>query len=237
MAYPTRIVGLAAGPLLVLAAQPLPAAAGAAPRPHPPAPAAPPAVTYRMRVTYYGAYDNDPPGSTGIAYPVLHDRAGGTGTYEDPITFATAPAELPAGTRIYYPYLKKYFVMEDYCAACERDWRGRGSHHRRLRHIDLWTGDSADRAIAACERRLTRSGRVPVVVRPPRDEEVDTAPLFDSAALACRVPLRTAGGPQDTAGPAVDGGRGGSPAPPDQAPEDVTGTSPTMTWSRTNESA
>src|SRR4051794_23853261 len=41
----------------------------------------------KYAVTLFGWPDNDPPGD-GIAYPQIHDRAGGTGTYDDPVTFA-----------------------------------------------------------------------------------------------------------------------------------------------------
>ncbi|GDY30080.1 hypothetical protein [Gandjariella thermophila] len=50
-----------------------------------------------MLVTLYGARDNDPPGSSDISYPQIHSQAGGTGTYDDPITFATDKDELLDG--------------------------------------------------------------------------------------------------------------------------------------------
>src|SRR5580693_6473343 len=42
-------------------------------------------------VTFYGWPDNDPPGKA-IAHPVIHQRAGGDGTYCNPTTFATERA-------------------------------------------------------------------------------------------------------------------------------------------------
>jgi hypothetical protein len=38
-------------------------------------------------MTFYGFFDNSPPG-TAIAHPVIHSGAAGVGTFEDPITFA-----------------------------------------------------------------------------------------------------------------------------------------------------
>lgn len=172
-----RLVGPALGSLVALAAGQAPA--GAIPAT---------TATYRMYVTLYGARDNDPPGTARIAYPVLHSRAGGTGTWDDPVTFATDKAELPPGTRIYYPRLRKYFVMEDDCAACRRDWAGQGARGPGYRHIDLWAGDSTDAALSSCERSLTSAGRVPVVVDPLPDEPVDPTPIFDPATLTCYTP-------------------------------------------------
>jgi hypothetical protein len=61
--------------------------------------------------------DNSPPGAS-IAYPV---QAGGKGTYADPITFTSTTKEIPKGTRIYVPYLKKYLIMENNCVDCGKD--------------------------------------------------------------------------------------------------------------------
>lgn len=73
---------------------------------------APAATTHQAFVTFYGWYDNTPP-SAAIAYPVIHQTAGGTGTWSDPITYASDTSETPAGTKIYVPRVQKYFIMED----------------------------------------------------------------------------------------------------------------------------
>jgi hypothetical protein len=91
----------------------------------------PGSTTRSFYVTLYGWPDNSPPGGA-IAYPkgdgnsTLHNTAGGTGTFADPVTYATDKAELPVGTKVYYPFLKKYFVMEDDCAECDQVWTGHG---------------------------------------------------------------------------------------------------------------
>ena len=96
---------------------PIPEAPQAIPAPVPANPAAHGTVT--VEVTFYGGPDNDPPGSTDIAYPNgRHAIAGGTGSYADPVTLASDPRELPPGTLVYYPRLRKYFVMEDDCEEC-----------------------------------------------------------------------------------------------------------------------
>jgi 3D (Asp-Asp-Asp) domain-containing protein len=173
---------MAAAPLT---SPPPPTAAPAAPRTTlPPPPSAAPttspkqAPTGRMWsvfVTFYGAADNDPPGSTEIAHPNdRHQEAGGTGTYADPLSLAADPRAIPVGTRVYYPPLRKYFVMEDDCAQCITDWRS-----SRRPHIDLWTGDFQGSALLACENALTPDGLVAVEVNPPPGRPVDPRPLFN----------------------------------------------------------
>jgi hypothetical protein len=122
-------------------------------------------------VTFYGWPDNDPPGN-GIAYPGLHKAAGGTGTYADPITFATDPTEWKPGTILYLPYLKRYVIMEDSCAECITDWK------TRKYHIDIWleSNGSFDSQVLACENTLTRA-KTSVEIDPPPDRPVDATPL------------------------------------------------------------
>src|ERR1700749_3388374 len=69
-------------------------------------------------LTYYGWYDNTPPGC-GISYPTDHSCAGGTGTYSDPITMATSKSEAPGGSIVYVPRVEKYFAMESDCTECD----------------------------------------------------------------------------------------------------------------------
>ena len=44
----------------------------------------------------------------------------GTGTYSDPLTFASGSGEFNTCEIIYVPYLKKYARYEDYCAQCSK---------------------------------------------------------------------------------------------------------------------
>jgi hypothetical protein len=87
-------------------------------------------------LTFYGANDNCLPGSR-IAYPHLHRMAGGTGTFADPITFASFPGVLglEPGAIVYVPSLQKYFIFEDGCDECEEDWK-----KHKIGHLDLWIG-------------------------------------------------------------------------------------------------
>jgi hypothetical protein len=135
-------------------------------------------------VTLYGWPDNSPPGGA-IAYPGLHSTAGGTGTFSDPITFATDRSEIAPGTKVYYSFLKRYFIMEDDCAQCDQDWTGGGADKF---HIDLWVGGQGGNTnkVLACEDALTQSGTV--VVNPPSTEPVVSGSLFNSSSNTCYRP-------------------------------------------------
>jgi len=127
-------------------------------------------------ITCYGFPDNSPPGN-GIAFPILHSGAGGRGTASDPITFATDQREHKPGTRVYVTALKKYFIMEDECVACEQDW---SNGHKR--HIDLWVNSNAQSnfsAVIACEDRLTQD-RGTFIVNPASNLTVNATPLFSN---------------------------------------------------------
>lgn len=122
--------------------------------------------TVRAFITGYTWYDNSPPGSAAIARPVIHRRAGGVGTYADPITMAVGYTsrgmDIPAGTRFYLPKLRKYFIVEDKCGACHR-------HSADVAYkLDIWLdGRKRSRSSArACAYRIT--GKQPVVRRPPK---------------------------------------------------------------------
>jgi hypothetical protein len=144
--------------------------------------------TYSMYCTLYGWLDNSPPGDA-IAYPQIHSVAGGTGTYSDPVTFATDENELSPGTIIYVAYLKKYFIMEDDCVQCDSDWSS-----SQKRHVDLWAGgnNNSGQALLNCEDSLTEQANV--IVSPPSTETVDTTPIFNSSTEQCYVPGSGGGG-------------------------------------------
>lgn len=145
--------------------------------------------TIKMFVSSYGYNDNSPP-SAQIAYPrpsthsTLHTQATeGSGTYNDPITFATSAKEFKPGTRVYVTFLQKYFIMEDICGACESAWSG-GKYR-----IDLWMGPhnaSDTHALSTCEGYITRSS-TPVIVNPSSQLTVDTTPLFTGNKCTARI--------------------------------------------------
>lgn len=165
-----------------------------------PAAAAPKASTALFYVTLYGFVDNSPPSAI-ISNPVIHSKAGGTGTFSDPVTFATDTREEKPGTIVYYSYLKKYFIMEDTCTECSKDWTGnngdnptpvRDGHRWR---IDLWAGgNSSDlknpgkQALLDCEDNLTQDNGGQVTLNPASNLPVDTAPIFNTSTNKCYTP-------------------------------------------------
>jgi hypothetical protein len=165
---------------------------GASARPAGATPAAAPS-THQMFLTYYGWWDNTPPGGD-ISYPKIHQTAGGTGTYADPITFATYTGELPAGTIVYVPRVGKYLIMEDSCQECQADWSGHGPNGGpNLYHVDLWIGGQGGNAFDAinCEDALTDYNTdgtptlEPIVVNPPNNLAYDPMPLFNTSTGQC----------------------------------------------------
>jgi Ricin-type beta-trefoil lectin domain len=184
-------IGLAAVSVLVLAGLGVSSAGAAAGH----ATAAAPATgfkIYNAYVTYYGWYDNTPPGC-GTAYSGCAD---GIGTYKDPITFASDKAEFQVGTVIYYPTVEKYFVMGDSCGECTQDWsnpHGGPDSGPGLHHVDLWMGgkgaDEFD--VIDCEDALTQGkpNGAPLLTRvevdPPSNLPVSTQSLYNDKTNEC----------------------------------------------------
>jgi 3D (Asp-Asp-Asp) domain-containing protein len=143
-----------------------------------------------MLVTFYGWADNSPPGNAiaygkSSGYPTVHDAAGGTGSYADPITFASDSAEIAIGTRVYLPFCQKYAVMEDDCVQCDTDWAS-----GMQRHIDVWmnsNGTESAPKLIACEDAWTQQSTV-VEVNPPPGRAVAAVPLFTPATNVCSPP-------------------------------------------------
>jgi len=153
-------------------------------------------------MTFYGFFDNSPPG-TAIAHPQIHSGAGGVGTFQDPISFAVAPRvqnKVPPGTIIYIPSLQKYFVMEDDCTASGPGGapvQGQGCDGELasgVNEFDLWIdGDphknatdnpgsgsgNNDNNMTSCEDTLTAS-KVAVIMNATEGQPVNTKPLLNN---------------------------------------------------------
>lgn len=74
-------------------------------------------------VTFYGSPDNDPAWSNATAYDCDNGRgfeAGGDGSFENPLSFATADKEYDKCEIVYLPYIKKYLIHDDYCETCSK---------------------------------------------------------------------------------------------------------------------
>jgi 3D (Asp-Asp-Asp) domain-containing protein len=134
----------------------------------------------QLKMTFYGFPDNDPDHSKQIKYPIKHQEAGGTGTYDDPITVAVVTqsngGNWSPGTLMYVPSLQKYLIVEDECANCDKD------------QIDVWMNSDqncSDDVILACENTLTPAGPVEVEINPPAGQSTVSAPLFDTNTCTC----------------------------------------------------
>jgi hypothetical protein len=176
--------------------------------------------------TAYGWMDNSPPsgnisGGSGTgnetSYPNqtavrgIHLRAGGTGTYEDPVTFAIGNSVLPYGTIVYIPWYGKYFIHEDSCGACGRDYSGGRTSMPdpdfpngwllapgtdggpAMIHFDPWIdgryGDWPD--VMACEMALTKYNPdgspmfFPYILNAQPNHPVNETPIFENATSSC----------------------------------------------------
>jgi 3D (Asp-Asp-Asp) domain-containing protein len=167
-----------------------------------------PAYTTTATVTFYGWPDNSPPGNQ-IAHPVIHQDAGGDGSYCNPTTFATEPtstenSKIPYGTRIYVPYVHKYFIREDDCTTsgpqglgCSGLW------------FDLWIGGDAksrSSAVINCENNLTQNGKVQVIVHAPPNEPVAwTGPIYNDFPPPNGSCNKPAGSPSPSPSPSPGG--------------------------------
>jgi len=149
-----------------------------------PHPELPPQGSKQLSIwlTGYSWQDNTPPGSSVVGEPVLHQQAGGTGTFADPITVAVpghqgAMAWAP-GTRFYLPTVRRYVIVED--SGASRPPAGADTH------LDMWIGgqDGTLAATNACEDTLT--GRVPAVLNPPANLPVIVGPIY--GGQRCNLP-------------------------------------------------
>jgi len=129
-------------------------------------PAAFPQQSFTAYITGYSYWDNTPVGSAAIALPVVHNSAGGQGTYNDPITLAVGHSinggvskpDVPAGTRFYLERLQKYAIVEDVCGDGATPQNGPcHTGHEGHPWFDLYIGGAKVTAqtAAACARSIT----------------------------------------------------------------------------------
>ncbi|KAN0049999.1 hypothetical protein ACTA71_003097 [Dictyostelium dimigraforme] len=134
------------------------------------------------RLTFYSAADNCPP-SGEISFPKLHKEAGGIGTFDDPITIASAKQWLSVGKKLYVPAYEKYFIMEDECEECEYDFKENGEYH-----IDAWIGPTTiQNGTTDCEVALELSSTI-FILNPNNYHAVNPQPFFNSNGV-CLKPI------------------------------------------------
>ena len=158
------------------APSPTPTATTPAPTPTP-TPTSNETVVPGTYVTGYGWWDNTPAGSSDISNPVIHTKAGGTGTYADPVTVAVGHSlatgkdvlDYPQGTKFYIPNVKKYFIVEDTCGdggapqniGCHQLYgtaNGNDADPGATKWVDIWIGGASATHTASdnCENALTK---------------------------------------------------------------------------------
>jgi hypothetical protein len=175
-----RTVGNLAPALCLVALAVLSAAAAAQMR-------APREMRFTAYTTGYGHHDNTPAGDR-ISHASVHRVAGGSGTYQDPITLAVGHSvingddilDYPAGTRFYIPSLRKYFVVEDSCGDGSAPQYGPcHTRYQGLVWLDLWVGGAtASRsATFACEVAIT--GKRLVIQHPAANYAVAAGPILN----------------------------------------------------------
>ena len=174
-----------------------------APQPRPPqAPQSPPAGSRQLTIwlTGYSWQDNTPPGSSKVGEPVLHQQAGGQGSFADPITVAVpghqGKMDWQPGTKFYLPTVQRYVIVEDSGAA--KAPAGTDTH------LDMWIdGQDGTKDITdGCEDQFT--GAVPAQVNPPDGLPVMAGPIY--ANQKCNIPPQ----PDDLG---TYKGNGGGPSP------------------------
>lgn len=121
-------------------------------------------VRYTAYTTGYAALDNTPKGSTQVDLGGHSGQAGGTGTFNDPITLAVGHSiingqdigDYPYGTKWYVPNLRKYFVAQDSCGDGSKPQNG-PCHTGYQGHVwlDLYVGASLQKAVLSCEDNIT----------------------------------------------------------------------------------
>ncbi|OHA18808.1 MAG: hypothetical protein A2664_04865 [Candidatus Taylorbacteria bacterium RIFCSPHIGHO2_01_FULL_46_22b] len=147
--------------------------------------------------TAYTYYDNTPPGSADISHPIIHQKAGGTGTYADPITIAVGHSiisgqdilDYPAGTKFYIPNVRRYFIVEDTCGDGNTPQNGpchTGFPSGTTTWLDMWIdGQSGTNAQADnCASAVTDlNGEVHVAIKNPASNyRVVAGPVFQNGS-------------------------------------------------------
>ena len=128
-----------------------------------------------VELTGYSFFDNTPAGSAEVSNPILHKKAGGRGSYADPITVAVpSDSKFDPGTRFYLPSVRRYAIVED-----------SGASSTSGNHLDLWVDGEggSESAVEACMDQVT--GDTTAELNPPPGRPVILGPIFDGS---CHLP-------------------------------------------------
>jgi hypothetical protein len=139
--------------------------------------------------TLYASGDNTPAGSTQIDLGGHSGNAGGTGTYNDPITLAvggslasgTEVDDYPYGTKFYIPAFRKYFIAADFCGDGNAP-QNEPCHKSEMPgypQLDLYAGDASGSAVLNCEDALT--GTHLMIENPASNYAVVPGPIWSGS--------------------------------------------------------
>lgn len=147
--------------------------------------------------TAYTYWDNTPPGSAVVSHPVIHKEAGGSGTFNDPITLAVGHSiinnqdilDYPAGTIFYIPNVRRYFIVEDTCGDGDSPQNGpchTGYPAGTTTWVDMWLDglSGTPSAVDECARKLTNENNESHVIiqNPASNYVVVPGPMFQNGS-------------------------------------------------------
>lgn len=156
-------------------------------------------VRIQAYTTSYTYWDNTPPGSADISNPIIHTKAGGTGTYTDPITLAVGHSiingkdilDYPAGAKFYIPNVRRYFIVEDTCGDGNTPQNGpchKGYPSGTTTWVDMWIDGSTGTSSSAntCAENLTDTNGVAhlIIQNPASNYVVVSGPVFQNGACS-----------------------------------------------------
>jgi hypothetical protein len=168
-------------------ASPPPPAPQTATNPAPTPQPSPGEIKFDAYLTGYGWPDNTPAGAN-ISHGVIRTKAGGVGTFSDPITIAVGHSiingkdilDFPKGTKFYIPTLRKYFIVEDTCGDGNTPQNGPcHTGYNGLPWLDAWVGgeNAPASSVYACEEKIT--GVHAVIQNPSATYLVVPGPVFN----------------------------------------------------------
>jgi hypothetical protein len=143
-----------------------------------------------IELTGYSFQDNQGGDNAKISCPQIHQQAGGTGTYEDPITVASggksgsASADgITCGDHFYLPSVQRYVIVED----------TGNTPNKSMPHLDMYVGDDPGKK---CMNSI--SGTVTAIPRPPPGLPVLAGPIGNAGS--CLLPGSSSGSSSDSSG-------------------------------------
>jgi hypothetical protein len=184
--------------------------------------------TTSFYLTGYSWWDNTPPGSSTISRPVIHKKAGGTGTYSDPVTLAVGHTitdsgrdvlDYAAGTRMYIPKLRRYVIVEDSCGDGDTPQDGpchigHDTHDGWVPWIDVYVdGKGASKPESdACMKHI--QGVTTVIMDPSPNYVVAPGPISDGECREYGQEPERVPSPSPTATSTTTAGPTGTPQLP-----------------------